>query len=190
MGIWGVDATSAMAARTINSVHTVAAEGGGGLGGGQGGGSGGRGVGRGGGRSGGRGGSGAYGTCGNGGSGGGSARLSAPALSRAQLATPGMLPRENTRDRSGLLLTAEDGGVVRLLRYPSLVAAAPAREGHAHCDRVACARFLCDAAGAVSVGLYDRIVVRWEVVGDAASVGTVIVSGVSQGARTAARPYS
>ena len=116
-------------------------------------------------------------------------RLSAPALSRAQLATPGMLPRESTRERSGLLLTAEDSGIVRLLRYPSLVAAAPAREGHTHCDRVACARFLRRAAGAVSVGLYDHLVVRWEVLGDGASLGSVIVSGVSQGARTAARPY-
>ena len=62
-----------------------------------------------------------------------------------------------------------------------MVAAAPAREGMGHCERVACARFLNEARGAVSVGRYDRLVVRWDILDDdsAAARGSVIVSGVA-----------
>ena len=97
------------------------------------------------------------------GGGGAHARVGASAASRAALATPGMLPQEHTYDRSGLLITAGDDGDVRLLRAPCVVAAAPARHGASHCDRVACARFLNGGRGAVSAGLYDRLVVRWDI---------------------------
>ena len=61
------------------------------------------------------------------------------------------------------MLTTGDFGDVRLLRSPSIVASAPAREGHAHCERVACARFLNEGIYAVSAGRYDALLVRWEV---------------------------
>ena len=98
---------------------------------------------------------------------------------RTSLATPGMLPREHTYDRSGLIITAGELGDVRLLRSPSLVAAAPARQGFAHCDRVACARFLNEGVHAVSVGL--RSARRpWEV--RESESASVCCSGVASGA--------
>ena len=167
MGIWG-HLSDGTAVNTIHSVHAISAAGNGGFGGTLGGSAGGS-------------------------SGCGSAarereaiqkaRVGTGAQSRAALATPGMLPREHTYDRSGLLLTAGDRGDVRLLRSPSLVAAAPAREGDAHCDRVACARFLNEGSQAVSAGRHDRIVVRWEISEDAARA----VSGSGQGSFSGTR---
>ena len=99
-----------------------------------------------------------------GGRGGLGTRVGAAATTRQALATPGMLPREHTYNRSGLVLTAGDDGDVRLLRAPCLVHAAPAKDGLSHCDRVASARFLDEGKGAVSAGRSDLVVVRWEVV--------------------------
>ena len=92
------------------------------------------------------------------------ARLGAAANSRAVLGTPGAI--ERTTGGTGLILTAGDRGDVRLLRLPSLVRAAPAREGLAHCDRVSCVRFLNAGTLAVSSGLYDQLIVVWEVVAE------------------------
>ena len=58
---------------------------------------------------------------------------------------------------------AGDRGDVRLLRAPCIVNAAPAREGHSHVDRVGCVRFLNGGTRAVSAGVYDRLLVLWEI---------------------------
>jgi len=63
----------------------------------------------------------------------------------------------------GLLLAAADEGDLRLYRSPCVVASAPSRDGRAHCDRLASARFLADGFSAVSAGAFDRILVRWDV---------------------------
>ena len=90
-------------------------------------------------------------------------RASARARRAARPSRRQVCYRTSTYDRSGLLITAGDDGDVRLLRAPCVVAAAPARHGASHCDRVACARFLNGGRGAVSAGLYDRLVVRWDI---------------------------
>lgn len=65
----------------------------------------------------------------------------------------------------GLLLTAGDAGRLRLFRAPCVVAAAPYREGAAHLERIAAARFVAGGRrGAVSAGSSDRLLVRWELV--------------------------
>jgi hypothetical protein len=96
-----------------------------------------------------------------------------------------MLPHRHTHERGGLLITCGDCGEVRLLRHPCVVAAAPANEGKAHCDRVACVRFLNEGRAAVSVGKHDKVIVRWEVVEEGAERGSVIVSGVPHSTRGA-----
>ena len=59
-------------------------------------------------------------------------------------------------------MTAGDYGDVRLLRWPSLVAAAPARSAHAHVGAVACVRFSDEGRRVLSVGRHDRLLVVWE----------------------------
>lgn len=66
-------------------------------------------------------------------------------------------------DGGGLIVTAGDRGEVRLLRSPCLVAAAPAREGHAHVGKVACVRFGNEGRRVLSVGLQDKLLVVWNV---------------------------
>jgi len=76
---------------------------------------------------------------------------------------PGAALAARSAAEGGLLLAAGDEGVVRMYRAPCVVEAAPCREGLAHCDRIGCVRFLCDGHAAVSIGSYDKLVVRWEV---------------------------
>ena len=89
-------------------------------------------------------------------------RLGPTATSRHLLG--GELSGTGGRSGGGLIITAGDRGEIRLLRHPSLVAAAPAREGHSHADRVGCVRFLNEGKNAVSAGVFDRVIVLWEVI--------------------------
>ena len=76
---------------------------------------------------------------------------------------PGMPLAPRSAAEPGLLLAAADEGDLRLYRSPCVVASAPSRDGRAHCDRLASARFLADGFSAVSAGAFDRILVRWDV---------------------------
>ena len=151
MGIWG-QLSNGTPIATLNSCHVVSAAGNGGFGGTLGGSAGGR----------------------DGGGGSGASERERSSIERARAglgSAPGpgsaraaaAAATAPTYDRSGLVLTAGDYGDVRLLRSPSIAASAPAREGHAHCERVACARFLNEGIHAVSAGRYDALIVRWEV---------------------------
>jgi microtubule-associated protein-like 6 len=64
----------------------------------------------------------------------------------------------NAVDRSpdgGLLVSADDRGLVKLFNCPCVVEDAPHRAYRGHSPRVACARFSCDGRLVCSVGGRD-----------------------------------
>ena len=66
-------------------------------------------------------------------------------------------------DQYQLLATGDDGGLVRVYRYPCLKRGASYLKGKGHSSAVSCVRFTPDDKHVISVGLKDGCVFQWDI---------------------------